>query len=582
MPHLWTGNFSIKEMRDGVPRYVEFSTDYDTEEAGIHKAQRSLRLASSGLALFGVAILYGLFVCKPTPIWGRIGNLLTCLLVLLPGAIVAFVGFGFDVSDLSDVNYCPRGGLASINTARNGSPLNLANQNFRPTPDEAVTQPCEEKQSIIVAATVFNFLLGLFILILIAAVLYYTWTGDWIRKRNPRNWRQREADVERDRGWFKQKTVAAKDGWVNFDKVAKTNKILVALILTAVFVLAVLVLAFSIVLHEYRGQIVTEAQSLGKEPLSEPEAGWSVRNIRLRLAVTSATLLVILISFIPWRSRIIAQLFGLTYFALSVLAFAALGYDLRELLDVGDRVCPQPFECKSAMFGGITGLDFLLALWLLGYVLWEFVSRWFVVCPYTGRGHTWAEIGAVLRTCGKRPVVCEITGMEVTADEYVYKHRMVVGQGHTRCDRCGMFVPEWGIKEHEAECPKWPVKCTMCNQTFYRCDMPRHVLHCPYRPVTCEFCGETFKKQDMDGHLGVCPEMLIDCPLSGPRFKVKRRNLDFWLREECPNRLVYSEQLGRSVPAYKLEELLWKHNQGFDAVDHLQGTVEATSAPTWQ
>jgi hypothetical protein len=554
---FWTGNFNIKGMRDGVPRYVEFPSDSDDAETGLDKHQRNVRLASSGLAIFGVAFLYALFVCKPTPFLGRIGNLLTCIFVLFPALVMCWVGFGMDVGNMSDVFYCPRTNLGSIYTANNGSPLNRANQGFNAVADPTLTQPCEGKGSMIITTVVIEALLAIFIMVLIVLVLYFTFTGDWLRKRNPKNWRQRENDAERDRPLFKQKKAAKADGEfapIAFNKKTKTRKVITAVFLATTFVLAVMLLTFTLVIFEYRGPLVSEAQSLNKAPLSEPEYGWSVRNIRLRLACAITTLLLIGFNLIPFRSRIIHQFFALAYFALACLSCAALAYDLRELLDVGKRDCPVGFECKSAMFGGIVGIDFLLFLWLLGYVLWEFVSRIFVRCKYCSRDFTFAEVGKHSKyRCGARPIICEICGQEFSASEFVYKHRMVCGTSHTRCDKCGVFVPEWGIKGHQDECPRWPLKCSMCGMTFYRADMPAHVVQCPNKPVSCNKCGETFKQSDMEEHRKRCPEMIVECPLCGPRVKMQRRLIERHLQQECPHRLVHCELCDVQIPVYKLE-----------------------------
>lgn len=555
---FWTGNFNIKDMRDGVPRYVEFPLDGDDEESGgLDKHQRNVRLASTGLAIFGVGFIFALFVCKPTPFLGRVGNLLTCIFVLFPALVLAWVGFGMDVGNMSDVSYCHRDGIAGIFTQNNGSPLNLGNQNFNAVPDPSVTQPCEGKGSMIIATVIFEALLAVFLLVLIVLVLYFTFTGDWLRKRNPKNWRQRENDAERDRAFFKQNKAAKAESEfapIAFSKKSKTRKVITSVVLATTFVLAVLVLTFTLVIFEYRGNLVTEAQSLNQAPLSEPEAGWSVRNIRLRLAVTVATLIAIGLNLLPFRSRIIHQFFALVYFALACLSFAALAYDLRELLDVGKRDCPAAFDCKSAMFGGIVGIDFLLALWLLGYVLWEFVSRIFAHCKHCGRDFTFAELGQHQKyRCGARPMICEICGQQFSASEFVYKHRMVCGTNHSRCDKCGVFVPEWGIKGHQDECPRWPLKCSMCGMTFYRADMPAHVTQCPNKPTSCNKCGETFKQSDMDGHIARCPEVIEECPLCGPRVKMQRRLLDRHLQQECPHRLVHCELCDVQIPLYKLE-----------------------------
>merc|ERR1711976_645035 len=116
-------------------------------------------------------------------------------------------------------------------------------------------------------------------------------------------------------------------------------------------------------------------------------------------AWTSIGILTILVNFIPWRTRILANIFAFIYFCVCVMAFVSFGLDVSELRDARDLDCPNllsrvPYQgirgdilttltniglrntqlnCINTPFVATAVLEFIFGVLILLYILCEFL-----------------------------------------------------------------------------------------------------------------------------------------------------------------------------------------------------------------
>eukprot|EP00992_Anisonema_acinus_P001224 TRINITY_DN10414_c0_g1_i10.p1 TRINITY_DN10414_c0_g1~~TRINITY_DN10414_c0_g1_i10.p1 ORF type:complete len:511 (+),score=93.03 TRINITY_DN10414_c0_g1_i10:59-1591(+) len=260
--------------------------------------------------------------------------------------------------------------------------------------------------------------------------------------------------------------------------------------------------------------------------------------------------------FLTFRSKTIAYIFAFLYFATAVLAMVAFGFDVHELRWANDLTCPAApdglgQDCTQGQFIATAVLDFFVFIWLIVYIVVEYVINPTPQCQHCDRAYELSELmkhEAV--ECGARPVRCEVCAKTMTKKQFD-EHKSSCSSDHVRCKNCKVMVPKWGVKAHQEECPRWPVECNMCDGTFQRMDMPHHVTICPNRPTSCDACGETFRSKDIAAHRALCGEVLVRCELCDDimqRFRLQQHT-----QNECPKRIVECDKCGESVTMFRWE-----------------------------
>jgi hypothetical protein len=160
------------------------------------------------------------------------------------------------------------------------------------------------------------------------------------------------------------------------------------------------------------------------------QRGWPARNTRLRYSATTITILTVLANLIPFTHRLVAYIFALLYFCAAIIFFVVFGFDVHEMYEAGDIPCPPEFRCRNDPFVAVTVLEFVLALLLLFYVLYEFLLK---CLPFARSRHSKRHYALHEKSKhdaqldSLRPVRDEITGRVMTAKEYVYRWRFIAG-----------------------------------------------------------------------------------------------------------------------------------------------------------
>eukprot|EP00997_Jenningsia_sp_PLL12_P002817 NODE_14_length_4096_cov_369.740549_g12_i0.p1 GENE.NODE_14_length_4096_cov_369.740549_g12_i0~~NODE_14_length_4096_cov_369.740549_g12_i0.p1 ORF type:complete len:592 (+),score=142.80 NODE_14_length_4096_cov_369.740549_g12_i0:55-1830(+) len=520
---FWQQSGDIKNQYNGVPRIMQLKSIADDDyEAGLPKTLRGLRLAA---AIIGFIAIFGAFaVLFARPKRGiRTGlNFLFAVLLLLC-AIIAWIAFGVGVNNIDQQRMCPL---------------------FR----RFTMASCISHDGWAVAAVALDAALGIGALISFLLLAYNTKAGHW--KLEPRDWEEAVLDTqerpkERAPGEKAQRNVGLVRKWLTG----------IALIGTLVVIAALVV--FVIVLHEDRETerllgargLTHRSEQIGSQHPWE-QAGWPTVNTRIRYSAVAMGLIAILFNFLPFRSKTIAIIFGIIYFASAVVCLIAFGWDIHELREhkdntsCKDTIDGKAMDCSYDPFNATIALDFLCAIWLIIYIVVEYFVMRRRQCQHCDRAY---EIHDLIKhegsECEARPVRCEVCAKSMSFNEFE-THKTTCGVDHIRCKHCGIMVSKWGIKSHQSECGRWPVPCSMCDESFQRSDLPHHV-------VSCNACGETFHCRDMNAHQSVCGEVIVRCELCDDR--MQRFRMQAHQDNDCPRVMMWCGGCGHNVPRYRWE-----------------------------
>eukprot|EP00995_Heteronema_vittatum_P001276 NODE_117_length_1889_cov_449.499457_g81_i0.p1 GENE.NODE_117_length_1889_cov_449.499457_g81_i0~~NODE_117_length_1889_cov_449.499457_g81_i0.p1 ORF type:complete len:573 (-),score=255.07 NODE_117_length_1889_cov_449.499457_g81_i0:171-1847(-) len=478
----WFAGSNLKYWRRGTPRLVEDPSKVDDNENGVPKYNRNLRISAIVIGFFGLLGIGLTMYLKPAPGARKGLYFLFAFLGLFVAGCIAGVAGAMDISNTDSATWCRSRERGTVPIERN----------------------CYSTSRLLTAVAIVD-LAACFFLILTCVALCVAAAKSFAKPK-------REDDYN----------MIPKTG------VSRSTREMLLILLFICFVLLVLMLVFTIVLHEGR-DIKFADETFFVRTFNNDKPGWPIKNSRLRFAATTTVILVTLINLIPFRSRVFAYICAFIFFLCSALFLVCFALDVKAVDSARKLTCPFGFTCKFAPFIVICFFDIFLAIMLLMYVIFEFVARLLMECRHCTRSYGVFEIKKhEAEVCSSRPVRCEVCSKRTEAKDFVYAHRFDCGHDSKRCEQCMSHVPEWGYKKHQDECPKWPVKCSMCDAAYAREDMPAHTAACPMTPASCEACGETFRSRDMSEHVSMCSEMVVACTVCSermPRYKLPTHQL---------------------------------------------------------
>jgi hypothetical protein len=137
---------------------------------------------------------------------------------------------------------------------------------------------------------------------------------------------------------------------------------------------AVILIVFSVLLHESRDVRYID-EVFGSRRFTNYEPGWPNKNTRLRMSVSAAVIIVVILAVIPFRSRIVAYSFAWILFFLTPLAFFVFALDVKAVENARDLDCPEGWKCEFAAYNATIFWDIFLGFIILVYLVYEFVFR---------------------------------------------------------------------------------------------------------------------------------------------------------------------------------------------------------------
>jgi hypothetical protein len=338
---LSQGNVTYIHIYPGVPRVLHANDDGN--EAGIPIGNRNVRIAA--FIIGGVASLFILIVmyARPAP-KARKGAYFLLAILLIVSGILAWIAFALDLSDMDN--------LVSCDSREFGT---LLPSSGAVTPNEV--NLCDKVEGIAVVAVIFDGLLGFFtIFTAIAIVLAVIIAGKRAGAQNP------------DAYYEQAYAPYARTG------LSRSTRFCLVLLNVAVLVCVVVLIVFTIIISNLRTDYDLDIATGVARGTNLPP-GWPVALTRMRLSATGIIILTILITFIPFRSRVLAYVLAFILFLATVLCFISFSIDLKALKTADNLRCPAGFDCENKGYIAVIILDILLGFLILVYLLVEFISR---------------------------------------------------------------------------------------------------------------------------------------------------------------------------------------------------------------
>jgi hypothetical protein len=155
---------------------------------------------------------------------------------------------------------------------------------------------------------------------------------------------------------------------------SRSTRLCLVLLNVAILVIVTVLIVFTIIISNLRPDYDLD-QAAGVARGTNLPAGWPVALTRMRLSATGLIILTILITFIPFRSRVLAYVLAFILLLASVLCFISFSIDLKSLSTTNSLRCPSGYNCDNKRFIAVIILDILLGFLILVYLLVEFIAR---------------------------------------------------------------------------------------------------------------------------------------------------------------------------------------------------------------
>eukprot|EP01005_Ploeotia_sp_CARIB1_P001928 NODE_83_length_1684_cov_399.088632_g81_i0.p1 GENE.NODE_83_length_1684_cov_399.088632_g81_i0~~NODE_83_length_1684_cov_399.088632_g81_i0.p1 ORF type:complete len:445 (-),score=96.45 NODE_83_length_1684_cov_399.088632_g81_i0:265-1599(-) len=336
----WQARSDIRLLREGVPRDLQPPSPATSEEGGVPKWKRNLRIAVCFLAIFFILITLVVFLVTLPP-GAKVGANIALGALLIIVGIIALLAFAFDVNSELDAEHC------------------TTDPNQRPV-------VCETRELVATLITVFDALLALFLFVSGILVIMYGKSGDWTSKvRDPEGIRLK----------MKKGSYTDIPPGLFSNGVSLVRKWITSLALLAALVCAIVLLVMTIYVHEQRAKLTSVDR--WNRPIKTPGmrdevSGWPHQNTRLRYALTGLVIITVLLNLIPINMRVVAYIFGFLYIIYAILAFTAFGVDVDAIEDAKELACPTELLCVTHPYAAVAALDFIGGILLIAYVAIEY------------------------------------------------------------------------------------------------------------------------------------------------------------------------------------------------------------------
>eukprot|EP00998_Keelungia_sp_KM082_P011060 NODE_728_length_1681_cov_278.929215_g718_i0.p2 GENE.NODE_728_length_1681_cov_278.929215_g718_i0~~NODE_728_length_1681_cov_278.929215_g718_i0.p2 ORF type:complete len:528 (-),score=139.87 NODE_728_length_1681_cov_278.929215_g718_i0:97-1599(-) len=361
---FWQGPWGVSRagngLQDGVPRDFEIkytesqAPDTHDHESGLNRDLRNFRFANFVLGLIPLLILVFTIRMQATP--GALRALFAVSIILLfVVAVLATVAFGMAVDQVNEIRECPDKRFLSSS----------------PSTNLGRDEPCTRPRSVAVAGAVSDALLAFTSFLLVGVLIFtilsnnYAWgPGRVSVKKSPL---QPQID-------FPPET--------SFTKIHETRRAYVWLLLAVFAAALILNITITLIIHEMRAQVI----EVDNNNLEVQTSGWPVRNNRFRLGVSMIIILLVFISLLDYigtKRRALAYLVAILLFFSACALFVVFGFDVDKINKAQDLPCRKDtvlgfggqLRCAYHPYQGTASVEFLLALIIFIYLVYEFVYR---------------------------------------------------------------------------------------------------------------------------------------------------------------------------------------------------------------
>jgi multisubunit Na+/H+ antiporter MnhB subunit len=311
---VWQGQTTYKHIREGIPRIYEFRDEDRIEGSGLPVDNRNLRIAAFVICAVAVVLILLVMYAKPA-LKARKAAYFGLGFILFVGGVLSIIAFALDAGDVNRAERCRRREFGNVDIPN--CPRNLRN--------------------IANAAAATDLALGVFAILAVVCLVV--------------------AAIKSGKG-----------------VVSYTTKRMVILLLLLTIAMVILSFVWTVMLVEAKDTLYKD-EVYGVRRYTNFKPGWPVKNTRLRMAISAAVILTILINLIPFRSRVIHYGFAFLLFFASVPLLISFALDVKEVDNARKDPCPSNFKCTYGPYVATIFFEIFLAVLLVFYVIFEFVFR---------------------------------------------------------------------------------------------------------------------------------------------------------------------------------------------------------------
>jgi len=335
---FWQGGFgNIKFIRSGIPRDLEPWAKSSDGDGGLSRKIRNLRFAVSIIAIVPSLLVALIYYANPRPKLQRLGYFV-CAFILIFSFVLGIIAFCLDVTRQQDAKECHTDVVTKVKT-------------------------CEKRAAYATACTALDLITAAFAIV--SALMLVMFSKDDTFKHTQVAWS--EQNFTEDPNFVEE--VELKPVIPGQDVVHKS---LVFIGLLATLVASILLMIFTIMIHEFREKVV------GKEwdPINgQNQSGWERENTRLRLSIAIITILLCFLSFVPYPHRVYAYSLAWLFVAVGAMHFVIFAIDVNDLRKAKNLTCPEGVYCIFHKYNTTCVFDFLNGVMVLVYVLYEFIIK---------------------------------------------------------------------------------------------------------------------------------------------------------------------------------------------------------------
>lgn len=337
---LWKGGFSnIKEIRGGIPRDLEPYANTIDGDGGLKRPVRNLRFSAATIGIVGIIIVAIAYYANPRPKLQLLFYLIAALLLFVC-FVLGVITFALDVGKTNDVVKC-----------------------F--TDPGSRVRHCEQRSAYGLTVAALGIIMAGFALI--SGIMLVMWSRDETFRRKHKAWSDQQRDMSEDPAFVEE--IEMKPIIPGQDIVHKS---LIGFGLAATMVCCILLLIFSILIHEFREKVVGRHW----DPYNGQQiSSWPKENTRFRVAVSAIAIALCFLSFVPYPKRAYVYTLGWLFFCCMVMHFVVFAMDVKDLSSAKKLECPPNVSCEYGIYNVTCVFDIFNGLFILFYLLYEFLFK---------------------------------------------------------------------------------------------------------------------------------------------------------------------------------------------------------------
>jgi Ca2+/Na+ antiporter len=335
---LWQGGFgALKTIYDGIPRDLEPWKNDPRGDGGLSRSTRNLRFAEAIIAACSCILVIIIYYANPRPKIQRLAYYV-CAFFLVAAVVLAIIAFCIDVSRTGDCRKCK-------------------------TDPGTMTISCENKAAYAVVCTVCDATIA--IIGVLTIIMLVLWTKDETFRNSHMG--ERNRDLAYDNTYPEEAGMQ-----MAVPGVRTVHQALIFYAMIVLIIAGVMQLLFSIFIHEFRERVTGSAW----DPINnQSQAGWSRPHSRFRLATTIIAILLCLLSFVPYPKRVYVYMLAWLFLACAVMHFVIFAMDIKDLGDAKNLNCPSKVSCTFDQYNTTAAFDIMNGLFIVIYVVYEFVIK---------------------------------------------------------------------------------------------------------------------------------------------------------------------------------------------------------------